>query len=59
MSLFKANYGQNPRMEFEGKRKRKYKATGKFVKRIKKIQKEVKVALEKAQEEIKKFANRK
>ena len=37
MSLFKANYGQNPRMGFEGKRKRKYKATGKFVKRIKKI----------------------
>jgi len=37
MSLFKANYGQNPRMGFEGKRKRKYKATGKFVKRIRKI----------------------
>ena len=56
---FKANYGQDPRMEFEGKRKGKYKAAGKFVERIKKIQEEAKAVLEKAQEEMKKFANRK
>jgi len=45
-------------MGFEGRRKRKYKAAGKFVERMKKIQEEAKVVLEKAQEEIKKFANR-
>ena len=55
---FKANYGQDPRMGFEGRRKEKYEAVGKFVERIKKIQEEAKVALGKAQEEMKKFANR-
>ena len=55
---FKANYGQNPRMGFEGRRKRKYKVAGKFVERIKKIQEEAKAALGKAQEEMKKFGNR-
>ena len=55
---FKVNYGQDPRMGFEGRRKRKYKAAGKFVERMKKIQEEAKVVLEKAQEEMKKFANR-
>jgi len=58
ISLFKANYGQDPRMGFEGRRKGKYEAVGKFVERIKKIQKEAKAALGKAQEEMKKFANR-
>ena len=55
---FKANYGQDPRMGFERRRKGKYKAAGKFVERIKKIQKKAKAALRKAQEEMKKFANR-
>ena len=55
---FKVNYGQDPRMGFEGRRKEKYKAAGKFVERMKKIQEEAKVVLEKAQEEMKKFANR-
>jgi len=55
---FKTNYGQDPRMKFEGRRREKYKAAGKFAERIKRIQEETKVALEKAQEEIKKFANR-
>ena len=58
MSPFKANYGQDPRMGFERRRKGKYKAAGKFVERIKKIQKKAKAALRKAQEEMKKFANR-
>jgi len=57
-SPFKANYGQNPRMGFEGKRKRKYKAAGKFVEKMKKIQEEAKAALGKAQEEMKKFRDR-
>jgi len=58
ISLFKANYGQDPRMGFEERRKGKYEAVGKFVKRIKKIQEEAKAVLGKVQEEMKKFANR-
>ena len=56
---FKANYGQDPRMGFERRRKEKYKVVGRFVERIKKIQKEAKVVLGKAQKEMKKFTNRK
>ena len=55
---FKANYGQDPRMGFERRRKRRYEAAERFVERMKKIQKEEKAALEKAQEKIKKFVNR-
>jgi len=46
-------------MGFEGKRKRKFEVAGKFVERIKRIQKEVKAALGKAQEEMKKYVDRK
>ena len=55
---FKVNYSQDLRMEFEGRRKGKYEAVGKFMEKIKKIQKEAKAVLGKAQEEMKKFANR-
>ena len=48
ISPFKANYGQDPRMEFEGRRKGKYEATGKSVERMKRIQKEARAALGKA-----------
>jgi len=58
ISPFKANYGQDPRMEFEGRRKGKYEAAGKFMERMKKIQEKAKAVLGKAQEEMKKFANR-
>ena len=58
-SLFKANYGQDPRMGFEGRRKGKYEAAGKFVEKMRKIQKEAKAALGKVQEEMKKFADKK
>jgi len=58
ISPFKANYGQDPRMVFEEKRKGKYEVAEKFVKRMKKIQEEAKAALGKAQEEMKKFTNR-
>jgi len=58
-SSFKVNYGQNPRIGFEGRRKGKYEAAGKFVKKMKKIQEEAKAVLGKAQEEIKKFTNKK
>ena len=56
---FKVNYGQDPRMGFEGKKKGKYKGAKKFIEKIKEIQKEAKVVLEKVQEEIKKYADRK
>ena len=58
ISPFKANYGQDSRMGFEGRRKGKYEAAGKFMERMKKIQEEARAALGKVQEEIKKFANR-
>ena len=45
-------------MGFEGRRKGKYEAAGKFIEKMKKIQKEAKVALGKAQEEMKKFGDR-
>ena len=44
ISPFKANYGQDPRMGFERRRKGKYKVVGKFVERIKKIQEKAKAA---------------
>jgi len=46
-------------MGFEERRRGKYKAAGKFAERIKRIQEKAKAALGKAQEEIKKFANKK
>jgi len=48
MLLFKANYGQDPRMAFKGRKKRKYKEVEKFVEKMKKIQEEAKAALSKA-----------
>jgi len=57
-SPFKINYGQDPRIGFEGRRKGKYEAAGKFIEKMKKIQEEAKAALGKVQEEMKKFANR-
>jgi len=58
-SPFKVNYGQDLRMGFEGRRKGKYEAAGKFVEKMRKIQEKAKAALGKAQEEMKKFADRK
>ena len=55
---FKANYGQDPRMGFEVRRKGKYKGAEKFVTKMKEIQGEVKAALEKVQE-IKRYTDRK
>ena len=59
VSLFKTNYGQDPQMEFEGRKKGKFETVEKFVERMKKIQKEAKVALGKAQEEMKKYTDKK
>jgi len=56
---FKANYKQDPRIEFEIRKKEKYKGVEKFITKMKEIQKEAKVALGKVQEKIKKYTNRK
>jgi len=57
--LFKANYGQDLRMEFEGRKKGKSERAKIFVKEMKEIQEEAKAVLEKVQEEIKKYIDRK
>jgi len=59
ISPFRANYGQDSRIEFEERKKGKYKGAEKFVKKIKEIQEEAKVALGKAQKEMKKYTNSK
>jgi len=59
MSPFKANYRQDPRMGFEGRKKGKYQGAEKFIKKMKEIQEEAKAALERAQEEMKKYTDRK
>jgi len=42
---FKANYGQDPRMGFEGRKKGKYTGAEKFIEKMKEIQKEAKAAV--------------
>jgi len=59
ISPFKANYSQDPRIEFEERREGKYEAVGRFIEKMRKIQEEVKVALGKVQEEMRKFVDRK
>jgi len=58
-SPFKANYRQDPRMGFEGRKKGKYAGAEKFVEKMKEIQEEAKAVLGKAQEDMRKYANRK
>jgi len=58
-TLFKANYRQNPRMGFEGRKKGKYKGAEKFMMKMKEIQEKAKAALGKAQEKMKKYTDRK
>jgi len=45
---FKANYRQDPRMGFEGRKKGKYAGVEKFMEKMKEIQEEAKAALKKA-----------
>jgi len=45
---FKANYGQDLRIEFEGRKKGKYEGVERFVTKIKEIQEKVKAVLGKA-----------
>ena len=59
VSPFKANQGQDPRMGFELRKKGKYKGAEKFAERMRKVQEEAKTALQKAQEDMKWYADRK
>ena len=59
MSPFKANYEQDPRMGFEGRKKGKYIGAEKFVEKMKEIQEEAKAVLKKVQEDMRKYADRK
>ena len=47
ISPFRANYRQDPRIGFEGKRKGRYKVAKEFVERMQRIQKEAEVVLKK------------
>jgi len=57
-SPFKANYGQDPRMGFEGRKKGKYTGAEKFIEKMKEIQEEAKAVLGKAQAGMKKYTNK-
>ena len=56
---FKANYGQDSRMGFEGRKKGRYAGAEKFVEKMREIQEEARAALGKVQEDMKKYADRK
>jgi len=58
VSPFKANSGQNPRMGFEMRKKGKHEGAEKFAEKIKNVQEEAKAVLQKAQEEMKRYADR-
>jgi len=58
-SPFKANYRQDPRMGFKGRKKGKYVGAEKFMEKMKKIQEEAKAVLRKVQEDMRKYADRK
>ena len=55
---FMANYGRELKIEVDVRRKGKMKKATEFIERMRKVQKEAEVALTKAQEEIKRQADR-
>ena len=58
VSLFKVNQGQDPRMGFEMRKKGKYKEAEKFAERMRNVQEEAKAALQKAQDNMKRYVDR-
>ena len=58
VSPFKANSGQDPRMGFEMRKKGKHEEAERFAERIKNVQEEAKAALQKAQEDMKRYIDR-
>jgi len=59
ISPFEVNYGLSPRMGFKGRRGKRFEAVEEFAERMRQVQEEVKAALEKAQEELRKYVDRK
>ena len=57
-SPFRANYRQDPRMGFKERKKGKYKRAKRFIEKMKEIQEKTKAVLGKAQEEMKKYADK-
>jgi len=57
-SLFQINYGRELRMDFDIRKKKKNEKVEEFVRKMKERYKEVRVALVKSQEEMKKQADR-
>jgi len=58
-SPFKANYEQDPRMGFKGRKNGKYAGAEKFIEKMKEIQEEAKAVLGKAQADMKKYTDKK
>ena len=58
MSLFQVNYGREPRMGFDIRKKRKNEKAEEFVKEMKERHEEAKAVLVKSQEEMKRQADR-
>ena len=59
VSLFMANYRRELRIGVDIRKKRKVEKATEFVKRLKKVQEEAGAALRKAQEKMKRYADRK
>ena len=59
VSPFEVNNGQNPRMGFELRKKGRFEGAERFAKRIEEVQSKAKAALTKAQEEMRRYADRK
>ena len=55
---FRANSRRDPQMGFKLRKKGKFEEVSKFVERMQEIQEEAKAALGKAQEDMKKYADR-
>jgi len=58
VSPFQANSGRDPRMGFELRKKGRYEGAEKFTKKMEEVQREAKAALVKAQEDMKRYADR-
>ena len=58
VSPFQANSGQDPRMGFELRKKGRYEGAEKFAKKMEEVQREAKAALVKAQEDMRRYADR-
>jgi len=59
VSPFRANNGQDPRMGFELRKKRRFERAEEFATRIKEVHEEAEAALKKSQKEMRRYVDRK